>query len=39
MSFQDISIFSCRGHFVEQSKTILKILVDGHLRSVSMKLF
>ena len=38
MSFKGFSIFSFVGHFVQQSKTILSILVEGHLRNISVKL-
>ena len=31
------SIFSSGGHFVQQSETILEILVEGHTRNISMK--
>ena len=33
------SIFSSGGHFVQQSKAILAILVEGHPRNISVKLF
>ena len=33
------SIFSFDGHFVQRSGTILAILVEGHPRNISMKLF
>ena len=33
------SIFSFDGHFVQQSGTILAILVEGHPRNISVKLF
>ena len=33
------SIFSSDGHFVKRSGTILAILVEGHPRNVSVKLF
>ena len=36
MSF---SIFSSGGHFVQQSRTILAILVKGHPRNILVKLF
>ena len=39
MSLKSFSIFSSGGHFVQPSITILKNLVEGHLRDVSMKLF
>ena len=32
MSFKGISIFSSGGHFVQGSRTILAILVEGHPR-------
>ena len=33
------SIFSFDGHFVQRSETILAILVEGHPRNISVKLF
>ena len=40
MSFyQFFSIFSSGGHFVQQSRTILAILVRGHPRNIPVKLF
>ena len=39
MSFKGFSIFSSGGHFVQQSGTILEILVKGHERNISVKLF
>ena len=33
------SIFSSGGHFVQRSGTILAILVEGHSRSIPVKLF
>ena len=33
------SIFSFDGHFVQWSGTILVILVEGHPRNISVKLF
>ena len=33
------SIFSSGGHFVLQSRTILAILVMGHERNISVKVF
>ena len=39
MSLKDFSIFSFDGHFVQQSITILAILVEGHPRNISVKLF
>ena len=39
MLFKGFSIFSSGGHFVQQSSTILAILVKGHLRNISVKLF
>ena len=38
MSLKDFSIFSFDGHFVQQSRTILAILVEGHPRNISVKL-
>ena len=32
-------IFSSDGHFVQQSGTILAILVEGHPRNINMTLF
>ena len=41
MSFQVkfFSIFSCGGHFVQRSGTILAILGNGHLGNIYLKLF
>ena len=39
MLFKGISIFSSGGHFVQQSRTILIILVEGYPRNISAKLF
>ena len=40
MSFKVFfSIFSSGGHFVHRSVTILAILVEGHPRNISVKLF
>ena len=33
------SVFSSGGHFVQPSGTILAILVKGHKRNISVKLF
>ena len=33
------SNFSFDGHFVQRSRTILAILVEGHPRNISVKLF
>ena len=33
------SVFSFDGHFVQRSGTILAILVGGHPRNISVKLF
>ena len=33
------SIFSSDGHFVQRSRTILAILVEGHLRNITVKFF
>ena len=37
--FTSFSIFSSGGHFVQQSRTILAILVKGHPRNIPVKLF
>ena len=34
----NFSIFSSGGHFVQRSKTILAILVEGHPRNISVKI-
>ena len=34
-----LSIFSSDDHFVQWSGTILALLVEGHPRNISMKLF
>ena len=39
MSFKEFSIFSFGGHFVQQSWTFLAILVEGHPKNISVKLF
>ena len=39
MSFKDFSIFSSGGHFVQWSKKILALLVEGHPRNISVELF
>ena len=39
MSFKGFSIYSPGGHFVQQSGTILAILIEGHPRNLSVKLF
>ena len=33
------SIFSFDGHFVQQSRTIIAILIKGHPRNIPVKLF
>ena len=33
------SIFSSGDHFVQRNRTILAILVEGHSRNISVKLF
>ena len=38
-SFKGFSIFSSGNHFVQQSRTILAILVKGRKRNISMKFF
>ena len=39
MSFKGFSILSSGGHFVQRSITTLAILVEGHPRNISVKLF
>ena len=39
MSFKGFSTFCSGGHFVQQSGTVLAILVKGHSRNISVKLF
>ena len=39
MSFKGFSIFSSDGHFVQWSRMILAILIEGHPRNISVKLF
>ena len=39
MPIKGFSCFSYAGHFVQWSKTIFAILVEGHSRTISMKLF
>ena len=39
MLFKGFSIFSSGGHFVQQSRTSLAILVEGQPRNISVKLF
>ena len=36
---QSFSILSSDSHFVHPSKTILAILVEGHPKNISVKLF
>ena len=36
-NYSRFSIFNTGGHFVPQSKTILVILVEGHLSNIPMK--
>ena len=36
-NYPRFSIFSSGGHFVHRSKTLLAILVEGHLSNISMK--
>ena len=36
--FKGFSIFSSAGHFVQPSRTILALLVEGHKRNLSVKL-
>ena len=38
LAFKDFSIFSCSGHFVYQSGTILATLVGSHLGNIPEKL-
>ena len=39
MSLKGFSILSSGGHFVQLSKTIFAILVEGHSRNITVKLF
>ena len=39
MLFKDFSIFSCDGHFVQRSKMICAILVEGNIGNILVKLF
>ena len=39
MSFKGFFYFSFDDHFVQLSGTILAILVEGHPRNISVKLF
>ena len=39
MSFKGFSIFSSGDHFVQQSSTILIVLVKGDKRNISVKSF
>ena len=36
-NYSQFSIFSSGGHFVHRSKTVLAILVEGHLSNIPMK--
>ena len=36
-NYPRFAIFSSGGHFVHRSKTVLDILVEGHLSNISMK--
>ena len=38
-SFKGFYIFSSGGHLVQQSGTVLAILVDSHLRNLPVQLF
>ena len=38
-SFKGLSIFSSGRHFVQPSRTILAILVEGHWRNTSVQMF
>ena len=38
-TFEDISIFSSGGHFVQRSRTVCAILVEGIMRNISVKLY
>ena len=39
IAFKGFSIFSSGGHFVQWSRTFFAILVKGHSRNISVKLF
>ena len=39
VTFKGFSIFSSGGPFVQQSRTILAVLIEGHPRNRSVKLF
>ena len=39
MSFKGFSIFCSGSHFVQWSRIILAILVEGHPKNISVKLF
>ena len=39
MSFKGFTIFSCVGHFVQRSGTILKNLVEVYMRNISVKFY
>ena len=39
MSFKGFSIFRSGARFVQQNRTILAILIEGHLRNIPVKLF
>ena len=36
--FKDIPIFSFGDHFVQKSRTVCAILVEGNMRNISVKL-
>ena len=36
-NYSQFSIFSSGGHFLHRSKTILALLVEGHLSNIPMK--
>ena len=36
-NYSQFSIFSSGGHFIHRSKTILALLVEGHLSNIPMK--
>ena len=39
MSFQGFSVLTSGGNFVQQSRIILAIYVEGHPRNISVKIF
>ena len=39
MLFNDISIFSSGGHFIQRGRAVLEILVEQIMKDISVKLY